>query len=68
MESLEGEEEDGEIKALIQAQMADMQGGENGEKKLSEALYVETHKDCRMSESEGGNGLFGLSECGPHQI
>ena len=31
MESLEGEEEDGAIKASIQAQMVDMQGRENGE-------------------------------------
>ena len=33
-ESLEGEEEDGASKASIQAQMADMQGGD-GEKKSS---------------------------------
>ena len=33
MESLEGEEEDGETKASIQAQMADMQGGEKWREK-----------------------------------
>ena len=35
IESLEVEEEDGVNKALIQAQMVDMQGGEDGEKKSS---------------------------------
>ena len=35
-ESLEGEEKDGEINTSIQAQMVDMQGGEDREeKKLS---------------------------------
>ena len=43
MGSLEGGEEDGEIKASIQAQMADMQEGENGDKKALQALDVETH-------------------------
>ena len=35
MESLEGEEEDGEIKASIQAQMADLQEGEKWREKGS---------------------------------
>ena len=56
-ESLEGEEEDGEIKASIQAQMADMLGGENGEKKtLPKLCTLELTGVARMNEGEGEKG------------
>ena len=61
IESLEGVEEDGANQVSIQAQMADIQGGEDGENKSSpKVLDVETYEPCRMSESEGGKGFFWL--------
>ena len=60
MESLEVKEDDGEIKAPIQAQMADMQEEKTGEKRLSKALDVETHEDYRMNESEEEKGFIWL--------
>ena len=47
IESLEGEEEDGEIKASIQAKMADMRGEDGEKKSFLKALDVETHERCR---------------------
>ena len=43
------------VKSKLQSKLkkAVMQGGEDGEKRLSKALDVETHENCKMNESEG---------------
>ena len=59
MESLEGEEEDGEIQTSIRAQMVDMQEREDEEKKkLPKCPGRETPRRCRMNETEGENVIF----------